>query len=134
MDLEASLRFWRDLIGFPVAFDRPEERFAYLNLDGAQIMLEQRNPEERQWLTGPLAAPLGRGVNFQIEVQAIQPILDRLAGAAWPLFMAPEEAWYRTGKTEAGQRQFLVQDPDGYLLRLFEDLGERPHAGLFVPA
>ncbi len=89
-DLEASLRLWRDLIGFSVAYDRPEAGFAYLDLDGAQVMLEQRSTAEDQWVTGPLEAPLGRGINFQIEVRALQPILDRLAGAGWPLFMEPE--------------------------------------------
>ncbi|WP_244876993.1 VOC family protein [Acidocella facilis] len=84
-DLQASLRFWRDLIGFSVAYDRPEDGFAYLDLDGAQVMLEQRDPGERQWVTGPLEAPLGRGINFQIEVPALRPILGRLAGADWPL-------------------------------------------------
>ncbi|MDR3505138.1 MAG: VOC family protein [Acidocella sp.] len=125
-DLEASLRFWRDLIGFSVAYDRPEAGFAYLDLDGAQVMLEQRSTADDQWVTGPLEAPLGRGINFQIEVPALQPVLDRLASAGWPLFMAPEEAWYRAGEVEMGQRQFLVMDPDGYLLRLAEDIGERP--------
>ncbi|HTR67856.1 MAG TPA: VOC family protein [Terriglobales bacterium] len=126
VDLAKSLSFWRDLIGFSVAYDRPEDQFAYLDLGGAQIMLEQRNPSIQQWVAGPLEAPLGRGVNFQIEVPALQPILDRLAIVSWPLFMEPEEAWYRSDEIENGQRQFVVMDPDGYLLRLAEDLGERP--------
>jgi hypothetical protein len=42
--------------------------------------------------------------------------------------LVPVEGWYRTGGVETGQRQFLVQDPDGYLLRLAEVLGERPIA------
>lgn len=127
-DLPRSLAFWRDLIGFTVLFDRPEEGFAYLDLDGAQVMLEERSPDRRNWVTGPLDPPLGRGLNLQIEVPAVAPILDRLAAAAWPLFLGPEEKWYRTGAVESGQRQFLVQDPDGYLLRLAEVLGERPIA------
>ncbi|MDR3505271.1 MAG: VOC family protein [Acidocella sp.] len=122
-DLEASLHFWRDLIGFSVAYDRPEAGFVYLDLDGAQVMLEQRSAADDQWVTGPLEAPLGRGINFQIEVPAVQPILDRLARAGWPLFMAPEDAWYRAGEIENGQRQFLVMDPDGWLA---EEIGERP--------
>jgi hypothetical protein len=63
---------------------------------------------------------------MQIEVPALAPILERLAAAGWPLFMAPEEKWYRSGAVESGQRQILVQDPDGYLLRLAEGLGVRP--------
>jgi catechol 2,3-dioxygenase-like lactoylglutathione lyase family enzyme len=128
-DLEASLHFWRDLLGFAVAYDRPEEGFAYLDLDGAQVMLERRNPAARQWLTGDLDLPLGRGINFQIEVPSVDAILGRLEAAAWPLFMACETKWYRAGAVESGQRQFLVQDPDGYLIRLTEVLGERPIGG-----
>ncbi|KMO43111.1 glyoxalase [Methylobacterium variabile] len=124
-DLGLSLRFWVGLIGFRVAYDRPEAGFAYLDLDGAQVMLDERSPASRQWLTGPLETPLGRGINVQIEVAAVEPVLARLEEAGWPLFMAVEDAWYRAGRVEVGQRQFLVQDPDGYLLRLGARLGER---------
>ncbi len=125
-DLAASQAFWCDLIGFQVAFARPEDGFLYLDLDGAQVMLEQFEEGADHWLTGALSPPYGRGINFQIEVAALQPILQRLAAAAWSLFRPVEEGWYRRDRVELGQRQFLVQDPDGYLLRLAEDLGERP--------
>ncbi len=60
-DLATSLRFWVDLIGFRIAYDRPENRFAYLDLDGAQVMLDQYNPSARHWLTGPMDRPLAVG-------------------------------------------------------------------------
>lgn len=88
-------------------------------------MLEQVDDDERTWLTGPLDPPFGRGINFQIEVAAIDPIVKRLRQASWPLFLEPEERWYRMAELEVGQRQFLVQDPDGYLVRLAEHVGER---------
>jgi catechol 2,3-dioxygenase-like lactoylglutathione lyase family enzyme len=124
-DLNSSLRFWCEFIGFSVTYDRPEDKFAYLDLAGAQVMLEQRDDTERQWITGALEKPLGRGINFQIEVTGIDQILARLTEANWPIFMAVEEKWYRIGARETGQRQFLVKDPDGYLLRLVEECGER---------
>jgi len=125
-DLRQSLRFWRDLCGFAVVFDRPEEGFAYLDLGvGAQIMLDQRGLT-RDWETGPMEKRYGRGVNFQVRVSSLDPILASLAGANWPLFLAPEEKWYRTGGAETGVRQFLVQDPDGYLVRFSTWIGERP--------
>jgi hypothetical protein len=75
--------------------------------------------------------PFGRGVNFQVRVPAIEPVLAALARAGWPLFMEPEQKWYRTGDVETGVHQFLVQDPDGYLVRFSAYIGERPcgHAG-----
>jgi catechol 2,3-dioxygenase-like lactoylglutathione lyase family enzyme len=123
-DLRKSLWFWCDLCGFAVVFDRPEEGFAYLDLDGAQIMLDQRGLT-RDWETGPMEIPYGRGVNFQVRVAALEPILTALAVAGWPLFLAPEEKWYRTGAVETGVHQFLVQDPDGYLVRFSAWIGER---------
>lgn len=123
-DLAASLRFWRDLCGFVVLFDRPDEGFAYLDRDGAELMLEERG-RGRNWLTGPLETPLGRGVNFQVSVAAIEPILAALARVSWPLFMERERKWYRTGAVTTGVHQFLVQDPDGYLVRFSARIGER---------
>ena len=115
-DLAASLAFWVGLCGFGVTYDRPEERFAYLMLGSAHVMLEQEGMG-RNWVTGDLARPLGRGINFQIDVPSIDPIVARLNDAGWPLFMAPERKTYRTDAGEIHLAQFLVQDPDGYLLR-----------------
>ncbi len=124
-DIGRSLRFWRELCGFAVAYDRMEEGFAYLDREGAQVMLEERG-HGRNWIAGALDPPFGRGVNFQVAVSAAAPILAALAAADWPLFMAPERKWYRAGAVETGVGQFLVQDPDGYLIRFAEPLGERP--------
>ncbi|MGF6204436.1 bleomycin resistance protein [Pseudomonas frederiksbergensis] len=122
--LPSSLHFWTSLIGFNIAYERPG--FAYLDQQGIQFTLEQYDPDEGQWLTGPLETPLGRGINFQITVDSVEPLLQRLAEVQWPLFRPCADVWYRADAVEVGQREFLVQDPDGYLLRLVESLGERP--------
>lgn len=122
-DLDASLAFWCGLVGFAVAYGRPEEGFAYLERAGAQVMLCRINGN---WSTGPLDAPFGRGINLQIQVRSAAPILARLGASGWRLYRPLHERWYRVGGQEVGCRQFLVQDPDGYLVRLREDLGLRP--------
>ena len=122
-DLDTSLGFWCGGLGFTVAYARPESAFAYLEREGAQVMLNTRNGH---WETGALALPFGRGINLQIRVDALADIVLRLETLAWPLFRPPHDAWYRVGADEVGCRQLLVQDPDGYLLRLSEDLGMRP--------
>lgn len=122
-DIVQSLKFWCDLLGFGVAYDRPAARFAYLARGPVQIMLCERNGS---WEVGELVRPFGRGVNFQIAVDALHPLLDALEQAGWPLFRPPVDEWYRAGDVESGQREFLVQDPDGYLLRFAQDLGIRP--------
>jgi catechol 2,3-dioxygenase-like lactoylglutathione lyase family enzyme len=122
-DIDQSVRFWCELLGFRIVYRRPEVGFAYLEREGVQVMLEQLARDS--WSVGELAKPFGRGLNLQIAASSIQPILDRLSAAHWPLFLQPAERWYRTGSVESGQRQFLVQDPDGYLLRFAEGLGQR---------
>lgn len=122
-DLAASLAFWCGPLGFTVAYDRPAAGFAYLQRAGAQAMLCQCNGN---WDTGPLERPFGRGINLQIRVASIAPILAALDAAGWPLFRPVQERWYRVGGSQAGSRELLVQDPDGYLLRFQEDLGVVP--------
>jgi hypothetical protein len=41
----------------------------------------------------------------------------RLSQSGWPLYMTPEVKVYKTADGETEVEQFLVQDPDGYLLR-----------------
>jgi catechol 2,3-dioxygenase-like lactoylglutathione lyase family enzyme/NADPH:quinone reductase-like Zn-dependent oxidoreductase len=131
-DIAASLAFWIGILGFRVLYERPESGFAYVERDGVEVMLEQRGsgPAERRgiWDTGPMERPYGRGINFEITVTGIATLLDALSGARYPVFAAPEERWYRAGDSEIGVRQFLVTDPDGYLLRFSESLGTRPVA------
>lgn len=121
-DIDASARFWCDLLGFRIAYRRPENLFMYVELQGAQVMLMQHNGN---WETGALERPFGRGINLQIIVDDIGPLLAALAQASWPLFEECHEAWYRIGERTCGLRQFLVQDPDGYLLRFAQHLGMR---------
>lgn len=124
-DFDRSLDFYTGLLGFTRLYGREDPAFAYLDREGAQIMIE-RTHDDPAWLTGPLEAPCGRGINFQIEVSDIEALAARLTGAGWSFRLALEDAWYATSETrEVGNRQFMIQDPDGYLLRFFEDLGER---------
>jgi hypothetical protein len=128
-DLYRSLAFYLSLAGFSVLYDRPEDRFAYLEFEGAELMLEEApelSDDGRVWWTARPEKPYGRGINLQIEAADVDVVCARLAEAAWPLFRPMEEQWYRLAERETGLRRFLVQDPGGYLLRFFSDLGERP--------
>ena len=124
-DLSRSLTFY-EAMGFVTLYSRPEERFAYLNREGAHLMLEE--PVGRTFLAGELVPPYGRGVNFQIEVSNVQAQYDRVETLGLPVYLPLEDKWYRRDAALLGNRQFIVQDPDGYLLRFFEDLGSKPVA------
>lgn len=122
-----SLAFYTELCGFSILYARLEENFAYLDRDGAQIMIEEHGQDGvRSWLAGPLSQPYGRGLNLQIEVAAVDPIHDACRKAGARIFLEMEEKWYRRDDNLLGVRQFIVLDPDGYLLRFSQDIGEKP--------
>jgi hypothetical protein len=43
----------------------------------------------------------------------------------YPIKIDIQENWYRAETKLKGQKEFLVMDPDGYLLRFVQILGEK---------
>lgn len=122
-DLDMSLSFWRDVLGFGVAYRRGSERFVYLEReDGSQIMLCQQNG---RFETGNMDRPLGRGVMFQLYIDDLESFLARLEERQLPIYRGPREVWRAVGSSEAGQREVFVQDPDGYLVMVAQRIGTR---------
>jgi catechol 2,3-dioxygenase-like lactoylglutathione lyase family enzyme len=130
-DLDRSLAFYVGVVGFAVMFDRPEERFAFLTLEGVHLMIEEAAGPGRRFRTAALEHPYGRGVNFMIEVADIDQVHSRVRAAGSTIVIPLEERWYRLRKAvsrnevEYGRKQFVVADPDGYLLRFSTSLGQR---------
>lgn len=125
-DWHQSRAFYLDLIGFSVVYERPDEGFSFLSLGEAQLMIDQIDCGRTFQRDDLVKPPFGKGVNLQLLVPNIAAIVERLEQAAHPLLLPVEEKWYRRDNHEVGNRQFVVADPDGYLLRPFEDLGIRP--------
>ena len=122
---DKSITFYCNVLGFKIEYsrgDKKEDKFAFLSFQDSQIIIQQVNQE---WGTGKLEYPFGRGINLQIQVKEIGILLERLKKANYPLFRGLKDNWYRKDDVLMGNREFLVQDPDGYLLRFFEDLGEK---------
>lgn len=121
-DLDGSLAFWRDLLGFDIAYSRPG--FVYLERrEGAQVMICARDGSLE---VGPMKRPFGRGVLFQVYVDDLASIASTLSAQGWPLYSEAREVWRRWGDREGGQRELFVQDPDGYLIMVAQKIGERP--------
>ena len=114
------------MLGFRCHVSRPEERFAYLIREGVHLMLEEAAGPGRRFGTAPLEHPFGRGMNLQIKVTDVDTLHASVQHAGLTVIIPLEERWYRQDQIEAGNRQFVMADPDGYLLRFFRDLGRRP--------
>ncbi len=87
--LKKSLHFYMETIGFEIEYSREESKFVFISLQGIQIMLEERNGN---WETGILEYPLGRGINFQMMVSQIDPIIKSLTDAGYSLMKNPWES------------------------------------------
>ena len=73
-----------------------------------------------------LEYPFGRGINFEIATPDVSTLILHLEERHYPLTRGIKESWRSIGKNkEHGSREILVNNPDGYLLRFSEDLGER---------
>lgn len=129
-DWRRSKAFYCDTLGFECVYERPEEGFCYLRLGDAELMIDQIGAG-RTFDNGhlPHHYPFGKGLNVQIWVPSVLPLVEALARLAYPLYLPLEDKWYRVGAEETGNRQFIVADPDGYLLRFFQDIGSRPAQG-----
>ena len=135
--LATSLRFYAEVLEFRILFVRPAERFAYLERDGVELMIQEAAGPGRRFRTAPLEYPCGRGVNFQLRVEDVDAMHARAVEAGVNIVVSIEERWYRVdvvesggrwqvkGPAEAGNRQFVLADPDGFLWRPFRDLGVR---------
>ena len=123
-NLNESLKFYVNSIGFKIEYQRPENKFVFISYQGTQFMLQELEENEK-WSIGELKHPYGNGVNFQIEVSNVEKIQDALKTSGYKIAFDIEENWYRQDNNLLGNKEFLIQDPDGYLLRFSEDLGEK---------
>lgn len=117
-DIEVTKRFYVEVFGFEIKYERQNEQFVYFTLDGVDIMAEGISSISRPWMVGEMERPFGRGVNFQWDVSDIEAIYSRVkANAAEMIYLDMEIAEYLCGDVVVAQKQFIVQDPDGYLFR-----------------
>lgn len=122
-DITASRQFYIDVLGFTVKYERPSNGFIYLIRDGVSIMLEPLS--EDTWQLADPTPPLGRGLHFQIIVPSIDTLHADCKAHGVVFVQELEEAWYRGGDVYHGQRQFVIADPDGYILRFAQSLGQQ---------
>ncbi len=117
-DIEVTKKFYVEVFGFEIKYERIEEQFAYFTLDGVDIMAEGINGIGRRWLTDKMEKPFGRGVNFQWKVSEIDNLYTRVqATVPDSIYLEMETKEYQCADQVAIQKQFIVQDPDGYLFR-----------------
>ena len=112
-NLDKSKEFYLSL-GFQIKYEREENKFCFLQLEENQIMIEEIN---NHWSVGELEYPFGRGINLSMAVSDVEGMYKRLKEKGIKMFRELEVHRYRVGDEVSVDTEFLIQDPDGYLLR-----------------
>jgi uncharacterized glyoxalase superfamily protein PhnB len=108
-EIEKSLPFWVDRMGFTKTVDVPEgDRLGFVILvrGGAEVMLQSIASVRKD---EPKFAPKGDAntVGLFVEVEDFADVLKRLAG--YPITMAERTTFY-------GMREIGVHEPSGHIV------------------
>ena len=113
-DIERTKKFYREL-GFKIEYERTEDKFVFMSFQDSQFMFEQIHDD--RWNIGELVYPLGRGINFSIAVDNIEELYKLVNHLNIELYRELTRNIYQVNGIEEMQIEFLIQDPNGYLLR-----------------
>ncbi len=113
-DLQRSLEFYREVLGFTVTIavpDEPPHVFAALQSGAIEIFLNARESAEAEYsaFTG---RPIGGTLTLFVEVVDVRKAYESLK-ARVKLTMPLEKKWY-------GVTEFAFEDPDGYTITFAE--------------
>lgn len=112
-DINTSKNFYISL-GFKIKYERIEDKFCFLEFEGNQIMIEQINSN---WNVGKLEYPFGRGINLSMTVSDIDSFYNNVFDNNIAIFRELKIDEYTVEDKVYKDEEFLIQDPDGYLLR-----------------
>lgn len=118
-DIEKTKEFYIGILGFKIVYERPNDKFVLLSLGKAQMMFEQYHKDG--WNVEELKYPYGRGVNFEIGVSEIDKLYNKVIKANVKLYRELKANVYIVNGKKTAQKEFLIMDYDGYLLRFVDE-------------
>lgn len=113
-NIEKSKEFYISILGFKLEYERVLDKFIFLSFGEAQLMVEEING---YWSVGEISYPFGNGVNFQIYTENIDDIYKVCKQKNLIFFRELMINEYKINNQIVTEKEFLIQDPDGYLIR-----------------
>jgi len=113
-NVERSVAFYRDVLGFTVAFTVPDESplvFASVQSGPIEIFLNASEPAIAEYPAFK-DRPIGGTLTLFMEVVGVHDAYETLKDRV-PVVMPLEKKWY-------GTTEFAFADPDGYLITFAE--------------
>ena len=131
-DIERSLAFWRDVLGFELshrAHQKGQLAEQITGVAGAEILiavlkapghkielLEYRAPSDRRRQNDLRPCDLG-AAHIALTVDNLDEILERIAASGWEATGKPQML---TAGPNAGKRVIYVRDPDGTTIEFMQ--------------
>ena len=112
-DINKSKDFYIS-IGFKIMYERIEDKFCFLELEGNQLMIQEENDT---WNVGDMQYPFGRGINISMSVSNVEKMYQEIVKKKIKVFKELDVHHYRVDDIVYDDLEFLIQDLDGYLLR-----------------
>ena len=114
-NVERSLAFYEDVLGFARGFSVPEQSpfvFASVTAGAVEIFFNDAAAAIKEY-PGFGGRPIGTTGTMYIEVEGVNAMHDRLTAANVPIVMPLINQFY-------GMREFAIADPDGYVITFAE--------------
>jgi lactoylglutathione lyase len=109
-DLDASIAFYRDVLGLPYRFT--DAGYAEFGTEGTRFALYERRRAE--WLTGRMVTP-GPAAEIVLLVDDVAAHASRLAALGTTILSGPaDRPW--------GHRTIHIADPDGFVVELAQEI------------
>jgi lactoylglutathione lyase len=113
-NVEQSVAFYRDVLGFTVAQTVPDASplvFAIVQSGSVEVFLNAPEPAYAEY-PALKERPIGGTLTLFIDVTDVRGLYATLKDRA-PIVMPLEKKWY-------GVTEFAIADPDGYLITFAE--------------
>src|SRR5208282_2175509 len=116
-NVEASLKFYREILGLEQAISVPEQSpyvFASVSNGAVEIFFNDQKTVAAEY--PQLAANIGASLTLYMEVDSLQAVLDRVQKAGARISTPVTEQFY-------GMREFALEDVDGYTITIAQKMG-----------
>lgn len=114
-DVQASLNFYREVLGLEVGFTVPETSpyvFGSVTNGTVEVFFNDQKTVAAEY--PQLAKTIGGSLTLYMEVDSLQAVLERVQAKA-KVTMPVTEQFY-------GMKEFAFEDPDGYTITIAQKM------------
>ena len=115
-NVEASLKFYREILGLDTAITVPDQSpyvFASVSNGSVEIFFNDQKTVAAEY--PQLAATIGASLTLYLEVDSLPEVLDRVQKARARISMPVTDQFY-------GMKEFAFEDPDGYTITIAQKM------------